>query len=139
MCADDVAQSTKTSQLKQFKKTQKCYADSVADEYWEVGLNCAKSSLNLGRNLFSSGHKNIVALTHNCGLMLAKNKEHIKAVKELEKAYQLYKKHYGRKSEKVGWLLLDQANYNSRIARKNYLKALDILSILEAKPKPIIF
>jgi len=69
VCADDVAQSTKTSQLKQFKKTQKCYADSVADEYWEVGLDCAESSLNLGRKLFSSGHKNIAALTHNYGLV----------------------------------------------------------------------
>ena len=134
-CADDNSQASKTSQLQKFKTSQKCYANSVANENWKLGLECAKSSLDTGRELFNAGHKNIAALTHNYALMLSNNNKHIKADDEYKKAYKLYKKHYGKKSETVGWLLLDtansQVNYNSKKASKNYSKALDILSTQE--------
>jgi len=136
VCADNEVQSTKASQLEQFEKDQKCYAVSVKLEYWKLGLDCAKSSLDLGRKLFSSRHKKIAMLTHNYGLMLAKNRDYTNAVDELKKAYKLYKKHYGKKSETVGRLLVDLANvqvkYSARQASKNYLKALEILSIQES-------
>jgi TonB family protein len=131
-CADDNSQASKTSQLQKFKTSQKCYANSVANENWKLGLECAKSSLDTGRELFNAGHKNIAALTHNYALMLANNNKHVKANDEYEKVYKLYKKLYGKTSETIGWLLLDtansQVNYNPQKASKNYLKALDILS-----------
>lgn len=130
--ADDNSQSSKASQIQKFKTSQKCYANSLADENWKRALKCAKSSLDMGRVLFNSGHKNIAALTHNYALMLSNNNEHIKADDQYKKAYKLYKKHYGKKSESVGWLLLDTANsqvkFDPRKASKNYLKALDTLS-----------
>jgi TonB family protein len=67
--------------------------------------------------------------------MLSNNNKHVKADDQYTKAYKLYKKHYGKKSETVGWLLLDtansQVNFNPKKASKNYLKALDILSLQE--------
>lgn len=130
--ADDNSQSSKASQIQKFKTSQKCYANSVADENWKRALKCAKSSLDMGRVLFNAGHKNIAALTHNYALMLSNNNQHIKADDQFTKAYKLYKKHYGKKSESVGWLLLDtantQVNFDPRKASKNYLKALDTLS-----------
>lgn len=134
--ADNEAQSTKASQLEQFEKDQNCYAVSVKLEHWKLGLDCAKSSLDLGRELFGSRHKNIAMLTHNYGLMLAKDRDYTNAADELKKAYKLYKKHYGKKSETVGWLLVDladvQVKYSARQASKNYLKALEILSLQES-------
>lgn len=107
----------------------------MANENWKLGLDCAKSSLDTGRKLFDEEHKNITALTHNYALMLSNNNKHIKVDDEYKKAYKLYKKHYGKKSETVGWLLLDRANsqvnYGPQKASKNYSKALDILSIQE--------
>jgi len=134
--ADDGTQSTTLTELEQFKKARICYSDSVAAELWENGLNCAEKSLDLGRKLFSSGHKNIAALTHNYGLMLAKNKAYLKAAEALETTYSLYKKHYGKKSEKVGWLLIDLADsqliHNAEKAIKNYQKGVNILSLQES-------
>ena len=132
----NTTQSYNSEQVQQFKKFQTCYATAVANEKWETGLDCAKKSLNLGRDIFSSGHKNIAALMHNYGVVLAKNKFYIESAEELRKVYTLYKKHYGKKSEAVGWLLIDladaQVKYDAGKARKNYVKAIDILSLQES-------
>lgn len=133
--ADESTQSPKTSQLQQFKKSQKCYTNSVSNEEWKLALTCAKKSLDIGRELFNSRHKNIAALTHNYALMLSNNYQYINAADAYKKALKLYEKNYGKKSETVGWLLLDKANaqvnFNPQKASKNYLKALDILSTQE--------
>jgi TonB family protein len=134
--ADDSVQSVKNSQLEQFRGEQKCYVQAVANEAWEVGLDCAINSLRLGRELYSSGHKNITALTHNYGLMLAKNKQYKRASEELKKVYKLYKKTYGPQSEAVAWLLIDladsQVKLDSGSASKNYVKGLKILASQES-------
>lgn len=134
--AADGSQMTRSAQIKQFKKSQTCYVSSVDSEQWAIALDCAKNSLDAGRELFSSGHKNIAALIHNYALMLDKNKQPNKAVDEFEKAYKLYKKLYGKNSETLGWLLLDladsQVKYDSKQASKNYLKSLEILSLQES-------
>lgn len=132
----NTTQSYNSEQVQQFKKFQTCYATAVANEKWETGLDCAKKSLNLGRDIFSSGHKNIAALMHNYGVVLAKNKFYIESAEELKKVYTLYKKHYGKKSEAVGWLLIDladaQVKYDAGKARKNYVKAIDVLSLQDS-------
>ena len=132
----NTTQSYNSDQIQQFKKFQNCYATAVANEKWHTGLKCAKKSLDLGRDIFSAGHKNIAALMHNYGVVLAKNKSYIESAEELKKVYALYKKHYGKKSETVGWLLIDladaQVKYDAAKARKNYVKAIDILSLQES-------
>lgn len=134
--ADNVSTTKKDSQLKQFKQAQKCYVDSVANETWKKSLDCANESLSLGRELFGSGHKNIAALIHNYGLMLAKNGEHREAVRQLKKVQKLYKKHYGKKSETLGWLIIDladvQGEYHPRWSSKNYIKGFEILDNYES-------
>lgn len=132
----NATQSYNSEQVQQFKKFQKCYATAIANEKWKNGLDCAKKSLDLGRDIFSSGHKNIAALMHNYGVVLAKNKSYIESVGELTEVYSLYKKHYGKKSETVGWLLVDladaQVKYDAAKASKNYTKAINILSMQES-------
>lgn len=132
----NATQSYNSDQIQQFKKFQNCYATAVANEKWDTGLDCAKKSLDLGRDIFSSGHKNISALMHNYGVVLAKNKSYIESAEELNKVYKLYKKHYGKQSETVGWLLIDladaQVKYDAAKASKNYTKAIDILSLQES-------
>lgn len=132
----DATQSYNANQIQQFKKSQKCYVTAIANEKWKTGLDCAKKSLDLGRDIFSAGHKNIAALMHNYGVLLAKNKSYIESVDELTEVYSRYKKLYGKKSETVGWLLVDladaQVKYDAAKASKNYTKAIDILSMQES-------
>lgn len=136
---ESVDLSSNQNDLQEFKKSQKCYSSSVAKEDWQVALLCAKISLEVGKDIFDSGDKKITAVTHNYGLMLAKNKSYKKAVDTLKKARKLYRKNYGKNSELEGWLLLDMAEtqiyLNSSRAAKNYKKALEILSPLESFTK----
>jgi TonB family protein len=131
--------SSNQNDLQEFKKSQKCYSSSVAKEDWQVALLCAKISLEVGKDIFDSGDKKITAVTHNYGLMLAKNKSYKKAVDTFKKARKLYRKNYGKNSELEGWLLLDMAEsqvyLNSNRAAKNYKKALEILSPFESFTK----
>lgn len=126
------AETDREKQIEYFKKSQKCYAEAVANENWKLGLNCAEKSLTTGHVLFNTRHKNIAALTYNHALMLAKNNYLKKSSNEFEKAIKLYKKLDGSNSNNIAWVLLDyadsQVGVDSNLASKNYVKALKILS-----------
>lgn len=121
-----------TKTLNSFRHSQKCFQASNQSQNWPKGLLCAKESLKLGRTIFPSNDKNIASLTHNYGLMLAKNAEVTASIAQLKNAVDLYKKIHGRHSSNVAWALLDLADIELQAgldsAYRTYGNALKILS-----------
>jgi len=133
-CWGETAAALRAESVKNFKEAQQCYGETSKSERWEEALECAKYSLELGEILFDRKQKNLAALYHNYGLMLAKNGNYNDSFYALSEALNLYEDIYGPDSENVGWLLVDLAEGAPQQLRlhsfsyKTYKKALTIFS-----------